>query len=94
MLPLEERVEVEPERELDGLAGGAGRGDDDDAPLGMSCVAVGVGIGRKVVIAGRAHDESYPRAPIPQNPGCRLNSQSQFLPGRSNGWTRFTSATA
>ena len=57
-------------------------------------VAVGVGIGRKVMVAGRAHDESYPCAPIPQNPGCRLNSQSQFLPGRSNGWTRFTSATA
>ena len=29
-----------------------------------------------------------------QNPGWKLNSQIQFFAGRSNGRTRFTSATA
>src|SRR4030095_3953137 len=64
VLPLEQGVEVQTQRELDGLAGSAGRGDDDDAPLGMSCVAVGVWVGRKMMVAGRAHAESYPRAPL------------------------------
>jgi hypothetical protein len=53
VLALEQGVEVEAQRELDGLACRAGRRDDDDPPLRMRGVAVGVGIGRKVVVAGR-----------------------------------------
>ena len=52
VLPLEQRVQMQAQRELDGLAGGARGGDDDDAPGGMGRVAVGVGIGRKVMVAG------------------------------------------
>ena len=56
VLALEQRVEVQPERQLDRLARGARRGDDDDPSLGMGRVAVGVGIGRKMMVAGGMHE--------------------------------------
>ena len=59
MLPLEQRVEVQTERELDRLARGASGGDDDDAAVGMGCPAVGVGIRREVVVARRVHAAEY-----------------------------------
>ena len=58
VLPLEQRVEMQAERELDRLAGGAGGGDDDDPALGMRGVAVGLGIGREMVVAGGVHGGS------------------------------------
>ena len=55
VLALEQGVEVQAQRQLDRLAGGAGGRDDDDPAAGMRGVAVGVGIGRKVMIAGGMH---------------------------------------
>ena len=55
VLPLEQRVHVEPERQLDRLAGGARRGDDDDAAAGMGGSPVRFGIDREVVVAGGMH---------------------------------------
>ena len=81
MLPLEQRVEVETERQLDGLAGGAGRGDDDDPPLGMRRVAVSVGIGRKVMVAGGAHDGKLPACAHPSESRLQLELPEPVLPG-------------
>jgi len=55
VLPLEQGLEVQAERELDRLAGGPGGRDDDDPPLGMGRVAVRVRIGGEVVVAGGVH---------------------------------------
>ena len=57
VLPLQQGLEVEAERKLDGLARGARGRDDDDAAAGMRRVAVGVGVGGEVVIAGGAHGQ-------------------------------------
>ena len=65
VLALEDGLEVEAERELDRLAGGARRRDDDDAALGVGRVAVGVGIGREMVVAGGMHAEGITRAMAP-----------------------------
>ncbi len=45
----------EAQRELDGLAGGAGGGDDDHPATGVIRPAVGLGVGRQEVVAGRMH---------------------------------------
>ena len=82
VLPLEQRVEMQAERQLDRLARGARGGDDDDSALGMGSVAVGVGIGGKVVVAGGVHAGRRRRGPmLPQNPGCSCNSHTQCLSG-------------
>jgi hypothetical protein len=56
MLALEQRLEVQAERQLDRLARRARRGDDDDATRGMGRMSVGVGIGGKMVVARRVQE--------------------------------------
>src|SRR6476469_2306681 len=88
---------MEPERQFDRFARGARRGNDDDPPLGMGRVAVGVGIGREMVVAGRVHEGMKDRRSAianRQKPCCRFTSHTQFLSGRSNGWTALNSRTA
>ena len=79
VLPLEQRLEPQAQRQLDRLAGGAGRRDDDDPALGMWCVLVGVGIRGEMMVAGRMHgrkvvasDRAARSAVRNENPGgCR-----------------------
>ena len=52
---LEVGLEVQADRELDGLAGGARRRDDDDAPRGRLGRDEGVVVGREVLVSDVAH---------------------------------------
>jgi hypothetical protein len=57
VLPLQEGVHLDAERQLDRLAGGAGRSDDDNAALGMGRMAVSIGVRREMMVAGGVHGE-------------------------------------
>jgi hypothetical protein len=55
VLPFEQGVEVESQRQFDGLACGTRRRDDDDPAMRVGRMAEGIGIGRKMMIAGGMH---------------------------------------
>jgi hypothetical protein len=55
VLALQHRVEMQPEGQLDRLAGRTRRGNDDDPPVGMGCLTKDFGIEREVVISRGMH---------------------------------------
>jgi len=55
VLSLEQRVDVQAERQLDRLARRTGRGDDDHPPGRGLGGEEGLGIGRKKVVARDSH---------------------------------------
>ncbi len=57
MLPLQQGVEVQSQRELDGLARRPGRSNDDYPAVPVRRPAVRVRINRKVVVAGGVHGQ-------------------------------------
>src|SRR5690606_29240750 len=74
VLAHEQRLDVEPERHLDGFARRPGRCYDDDASAGMFCAPVGFYVGRKGVVAVRAHRELYPPRDQPLSSACVLRA--------------------
>jgi hypothetical protein len=55
VLALEQRLELQAERQLDRLAGGAGGRDNDDSPRRRLGCDEGLGVGGKEMIARAAH---------------------------------------
>ena len=55
VLPLEDRVDVEPHGQFDRLASGTGRRNHDYAATRRRAAPIGLRIGREKVVAGRMH---------------------------------------
>ena len=55
MLALQQGIEAQSQRDLDGFAGRPGGGDDDDPPAWMKGLPIGVGVGREQMIASGDH---------------------------------------
>src|SRR5258706_13362622 len=61
VLALQQRVEMQRQRQLDGLARGAGGGDHDDPPSWGLGGEEGLGVGGEKVIAGGLHAANIQR---------------------------------